>query len=117
MIRKLLQSLSGLARAWWRVDRVRASPSEGRLLRLAAGSAIRVRGEPSLIATRRVGHTADGPYVVYECEGVAGRSRLLLRPIGGTHQVTVHWITDGNEEALSEDEVDAYPARSAQPLL
>ena len=94
------------------MDRVRASPCEGRLLRLTAGSVLRVRGEPSFIVTRRVGQTASGPYVLYECEGIAGRSQLVLRPIGGTHEVTVHWITGGREEALSEEEVEAYPARA-----
>jgi hypothetical protein len=112
MIPKLLRSLVDLARSWWQADRVRASPSEGRLLRLAVGSVLRVRGEPSLVAKRCVGHTACGPYVLYECEGIAGRSRLILRPIGGTHEITVHWITDGREEALSEEEVEAYPARA-----
>jgi hypothetical protein len=33
-----------------------------------------------------------------------------LRPIGGTHEITVHWITGGREEVLTEDEVEAYPA-------
>jgi hypothetical protein len=109
----LFRSLAGLARAWWTVDRVRASPREGRLLRLAAGSAIRVRGEPAVVASRRVGRTADGPYVVYECDGVGGRSLLRLRPIGGTRRVTVQWTANGKEEALTEDEVDAYPVRQS----
>lgn len=113
MLKKIVHSIAGLLRSWWQADRVRVSPSEGRLLRLGLRSVIRVAGESAVVLKRRVGHTAEGPYVVYECEGIAGSSELRVRPIGGTHHVTIRWIANGKERALSEGEIDAYPAPRA----
>ena len=110
MLKKTIQSLADLLRSWWHVDRVRVSPSQGRLLRLGLRSVIQVGGESAVVLKRRVGHTAEGPYVVYECQCIAGPSELFVRPIGGTHHVTIRWVVNGKERTLSEGEIEAFPA-------
>jgi hypothetical protein len=113
MLKKTIHALAGLLRSWWQADRVRVSPSEGRLLRLRVRSVIQVLGEPAVVVKRRVGHTEEGPYVVYECEGIAGSSEIHVRPIGGTHHVAIRWVVKGKERTVSEWEIEAYPSPPA----
>jgi hypothetical protein len=117
MLKKTIHALAGLLRAWWQVDRVRVSPSDGRLLRLGLRSVIQVMGDPAVVMKRRVGHTEEGPYVAYECEGVAGSSEILVRPIGDRHRVAIRWVTKGKERALSEAEIEAFPFSTAFPAV
>ncbi len=108
--RSLLSTLLALARAWWRHDRVRASPNEGRLLRLGPGAVLRIAGRRAVVQHRRVGETAEGSYVAYECEGEAGPSQLLLRHTAGRIHSTASWREGGAEQTIGADSVEAYPA-------
>ncbi|MBI4604553.1 MAG: hypothetical protein HY721_21535 [Planctomycetes bacterium] len=107
---RLLRSLADLLLAWWCADRVRASPREGRLLRLEPGSVLRVAGRPAAVVGRRVGETAEGPYVAYECECESGPAALVVRHTAGLVRSTVSWSEEGTEVRVPIAAVEAYPA-------
>ena len=52
-VRTLFAELLALVRSWWSVDRIRASPRAGRLLRLRPRSLISVQGRPAEVAHRQ----------------------------------------------------------------
>lgn len=101
----LLSSAGELVRDWWRVDRVRASPREGRLMRLRPPCIIRVGGQVVEVLRRSVGQTSAGSYVTYDCDNGAGPCRLRVTPVGTTHYPIVHWFESGQEREISEDQV------------
>lgn len=49
LMRQLAVELLALIRSWYAVDRIRVSPSTGRLLGLRNGQTILIRGEPALV--------------------------------------------------------------------
>lgn len=101
-------------RRWAIGDRVRASPREGRLLRVAVGACVRI-GDTAAEVRARVVH--DGPAdawtdggaaaVTYVCRGSAGDLRLTAcrRPDG---QVELWLAGAGGPARLGEDEVEVY---------
>jgi hypothetical protein len=68
-----------LLHCWWSADRIRISPSAGRLLRLGPGSVLVLAGEP----VRVVGRSAEAGGVAYHCIGVAGDCDVLVSPSAG----------------------------------
>jgi hypothetical protein len=91
--------------AWWRVDRIRASPREGQWLRLAPGSVVSIRGQAAIIVRRMTGASPAGPFVEYDCQlaAGAGRLRVTMRPDGVL--ADVQWIdADGRCEMLDAED-------------
>lgn len=112
---RFISAVVELVRSWWRGDRVRASPREGRLLRIAPGSLIRVGSTLATVCRRCVGQTAKGPYVLYCCEGDTGPCQLWVTPLASTYRPRVRWVEFGRENVLTEDEVEVFP-RSEEDL-
>lgn len=109
----LLAALVDLLRAWWRVDRIRASPREGRLLRLEVADFLTVRGEPARVVARRVGVDAEGRFVAYRCETAAGERELRARPRRGRGCALAWGALDGPTCRLDEVEIVVFsPART-----
>lgn len=104
---ELWRELVALARAWWRVDRIRVAPGEGELLRLRPGAILRVGAAGYRVVGRGVGEDADGPYVAYPCEGPDGKAELRVRPAreGGVRSV-VHWLEEGRPRPELDAETD-----------
>ena len=103
--------LLSLLRSWWRDDRIRVSARPGRLLRLAPGSALRVRGVPAIILCRRVGETPAGAYVAYDCDTAGGPGELVVRHAQGRVRPSAAWTSAGATAEVPADEIDAFPVR------
>jgi hypothetical protein len=110
-LRKLCAFVAALVADWWRVDRIRASPREGQLLRLRAPCLLRVGTQLVKIERRSVGQSGDGPYIVYDCSAEYGPCQLWVTPIGRTHRPTLRWVQGGQASELSEEQVEVFQVR------
>jgi len=108
---QLLRDLFELFRSWWQVDRVRISPTEGRLLRLIPPCIISVNGRPVEVLRRSVSRKTSEPIVQYDClcEGRTAQLLVTLREKGQTTSVV--WFENGQGRDLSESDVEAYGSR------
>ena len=104
----MIRAVLNCWRAWWRVDRIRASPCDGRLLRLHPPCLVVICGQSFEIAHRIVGQDADGPFVDYDLRGEDGPARLLVRLIVETSRTLIHWIGPDGERPLDETEVAVF---------
>jgi len=102
------KTLLECVRSWWRVDRIRASPTEGRLLRLHPPCFVVIGGRSFEIAHRVVGQDAEGPFVDYQIDSQAGPARLLVRLIVETSQTVIRWIGPDGERSLLPQDVDVF---------
>ncbi len=97
-----------LARSFWEVDRVRAPPGEGRLLRIRPPSILMVEGRAAEVLARSVGDGASGPYVLYRCRSASGPCQLRVAPVGPGWRPRLRWMENGVERELSEGEVEVF---------
>lgn len=95
-------------RSWWRVDRIRASTAEGRLLRLHPPCFVVIGGQSFEIAHRVVGQDAEGPFVDYNVHSPEGSARLLVRLIVETSQTVIRWIGPEGERLLDLCDVGVF---------
>ena len=107
-LRVIMHSIVELLRAWWRVDRVRAASSDGRLLRLRPHCFVMIDGRPFEIARRIVGQDAGGPFVVYECQATGGSARLIVNLVAESQQTSIRWIGPDGERGLDERDVSVF---------
>ena len=98
-------------RSWWRVDRIRASPAEGRLLRLHPPCFVVIGGRSLEIAHRVVGQNSLGPFVNYNVTGHDGPARLLVHLIVETSQTVIRWIGPDGERLLEPSDVGVFSER------
>jgi hypothetical protein len=104
----LSRALLDCLRAWWLVDRIRASPRDGRLLRLHPPCVIAIGGQIFEIAHRIVGQDAGGPFVVYDCHYPYGPAQLLVRLHAGCSRLLVRWIGPDGERSLDEEAISVF---------
>lgn len=104
MLSLMLETL----RSWWRVDRVRASPNDGRLLRLHPPCFVVIGGRSFEISHRVVGHDAIGPFVDYNIVGHDGPARLLVRLMIETSQTVIRWIGPDGERSLDPSDIGVF---------
>ena len=95
-----------LVSSWWRVDRVRNSPREGRLLRLSPPSVLRIAGRRYRLISRRATSAGGKPCVVYHCRSPAGGCELRVIPGARARHPRVEWVVSGRVSFLEEDEVE-----------
>ncbi len=107
----LWSQLRNLFRAWWRVDRIRISPREGRLVQLASPCYLEHGGEFWLVESRAVGTSSTGSYVTYRCSA-EGRHAVLTVTPARTGREQVLWIVNGERLAVSADDFEVYWAGS-----
>ncbi|MDX1606710.1 MAG: hypothetical protein R3202_10995 [Candidatus Competibacterales bacterium] len=95
-----------LLRDWWRLDRIRISPEEGRLLRLRPGALLELDGMLLQVMARRSLTAAPG--VGYYCsgQGLAGELRVGLDR--DRQAQTVEWIRDGRRQRLPAAAIRVY---------
>lgn len=104
MIRAVLEFL----RAWWRVDRIRASPRDGRLLRLHPPCFVLIGDRSFEIGRRVVGQDADGPFVVYDGRDANGPAKLLVRLVTKSSRTVIRWIGNNGERTLDETDISVF---------
>jgi hypothetical protein len=126
MVTPLLTDMARLIQSWWKLDRVRISPREGRLLRLKPPCVVVVEDRPAEVLARTLARTSTGASattiageegsftdtssieVVYDCRSVAGSCRLRLAIAPGGTLEAVYWTSDGRERRIDEESVEVY---------
>lgn len=103
-MRYLASTIAHLLHWWWRSDRIRAPPGEGRLLRLAPGDFLRIASESAQVVSRQVMRDGDEPLIVYRCETATASVELVVRLAGG-----IHIRRSGLVRQVAPDDVEAIP--------
>jgi hypothetical protein len=102
------RAIAGLIAAWWRVDRVRVSPREGKLLWLRPHCLLTVDGVPAEVLRREEFHASIAQGVLYECQTAEGLARLHVRIGDHAGQLAISWSTSGPSEMLSEHQIEVF---------
>jgi hypothetical protein len=105
-IQSLVRDVVRLARSWWRVDRIRVSPREGRLLALLPGERLLVFGRPVVVIERIPSMAFGGVGVRYRCATETGCGELFVARVPGTSAPVVTWREGGVAYELFEEDVD-----------
>ena len=116
MWRELGRDVVRLVVGWWRGDRVRVSPEEGRLLRLEPPCFVVVAGRPAEVLSRTLGHDPGGAFVAYECRSAGGSCRLRIGLGADGAASDVAWTFDEMQRSLRPEEVETYvPFKPRRP--
>jgi hypothetical protein len=101
----LAADAASLFRAWWYRDQIRSSPREGKLLRLAPGAILCVRGDTVEVESRDLIEAPEGAVLRYHCRGDDSRSELWVTaaPVS-----MIVWCHNECEERLTTDEVEVW---------
>ena len=102
---RLAQAVWGLLRAWWKVDRIRVRPTEGRLLRLQPGCVISVEQRPVEIVGRHTEQSDASGTVAYDCNTADGTANLVVVSDGNGHCCQLAWIEGGGTRLLLEADI------------
>lgn len=101
----LAADAASLFRAWWQKDRIRSSPREGKLLRLAPGAILSIAGKTIEVETRDVIETSEGSILRFRCRDADTHSDLWVKvqavPI-------IAWSCGGEERDLSVEDVEVW---------
>jgi hypothetical protein len=108
----VVKTVLALLHLWWYADRIRASPSDGRLLQLEPACLLRIRGEPAQVTGRHVRPVGTGVEVVYRCSAARGDFELVVSTGPGPSAVALR--RGAHEYAISADEVEVFPAAQGQ---
>ena len=104
----MFRALWKLVRAWWRVDRIRISPREGRLLGLEPGAVLQI-GETRAVVVRRrplPGHRGSAA-VVYECQTRTGTAVLHARRTDD-ESMELTWKDKEHEHVVAPERITIY---------
>lgn len=101
----LAADVASLFRAWWYRDRIRCSPREGKLLRLAPGAILCVAGRTIEVETRDVMEQNRGAILRYRCRDSDSRPELWV-----TFQAIpkIVWSCGGEEQHLAVDDIEVW---------
>lgn len=111
--RRLVRDLCRLLRAWWRLDGVRVSVREGRLLRLEPSCLLLISGRLVQVRDRSLRADAVGVWVVYRCEGETGSGDLWARPGCSPLRPLLRWHERGCVQELSSEQIEVIGGRTA----
>ena len=113
MIAQVWRDLSQLVWSWWMRDRIRASPAEGRLLRIRSGDLLTVGGIDVEVLDRSITEGSTGPCVRLMCRVDARTAELHLTIVEGGSSLFV-WIDSGDSHQIAADDVQAWPMPFSQ---
>jgi hypothetical protein len=106
------RDLARLVGDWWRVDRVRVSPREGRLLRLQPPCLLVICERIVEIRERRL--DPSGSWVVYQCHTFPAAGFLWARPGASPLYPRLLWLEGGVFRELTSEEVDVIGSEIAR---
>jgi len=109
-------NLAQLVVSWWQVDRIRTSPSAGRLLRLQPPCVVVVEDRPAEVLARTVSRAASDSgrlTVTYDCRSALGACTLRLEVTPAGTIAAICWTADGTERRIEEDAVEVYQPAAA----
>lgn len=101
----LAADAASLFRTWWQKDRIRSSPSAGKLLRLASGAILSINGTTVEVERRDTYETTDGAVLKLRCRSNDAESDLWVT---GTGLPTIVWCCDQGETRLDPSEIEVW---------
>ncbi len=108
MIAHLWRDLGQLVWSSWKRDRIRASPVEGRLLRIQPGDLLTLDGIDAEVLDRSVTEGPTGPCVRLMCR-IESRFVELHLTIAEDESSQLIWIESGRSHQISADDVQVWP--------
>ncbi|MCP4788102.1 MAG: hypothetical protein GY903_18420 [Fuerstiella sp.] len=105
LTQSLLHSVLQLMRSWYAVDRVRVSPTAGRLLSLRVDDRILIRETIFTVVNRQTIASRDGIRLTYQLTSDDGNAELSVEPdSAGTNYVS-ELTTDNCTTTIYEDDI------------
>jgi hypothetical protein len=95
-----------LVHSWWQGDRIRVSPTTGKLLRLRPPCCLCVGGQYVEVLDRTIQEGA--PAVLYGCRTRAGMGSLRVELVSSAAGVAVEWREGGQVVRLKATDVDVF---------
>ena len=106
----LVKRVASLLHSWWRGDRIRSPPAEGRLLRLRPPCYLLLRGQSLEVTSREVQERGGKMSVVYVCQTRGGQGNLVVEPGTILPAVMSEWHENGKVVRLPEADVEVFCA-------
>ncbi len=103
---KLARAVGRLLHWWWRADRIRVSPREGRLLRLQPGDMLLIDGEPAVVSARQMLRDLGDARIRYCCNGPADAFKLTVRQTSDGVVIGIH--RGGRVWRLADSDVEVF---------
>jgi hypothetical protein len=102
----MFTQLGRILSSWWRADRPRISPREGRLLHIRPPARLVIAGAVFEVRERGVECRARQPELVYQgiCNGKAGQLRVT--PDDAGVEAPAIWIVGGIERPVFDEDVE-----------
>jgi hypothetical protein len=112
----MMRDLVDLAVTWWKRDRIRVSPSEGRMFRLQPGTVLCFSCSPGAprvsveVVVRKEIKGSDCPRICCFCVTGEGNGALVV-----TNNVdlppTIEWFDNGRTFDLHPDDIEVFQCR------
>ncbi len=112
----MMRDLVDLVGTWWKRDRIRVRPSEGRLFRLQPGTVLCFSPSPAAprisveVLVRREIKGSDCPRVCCFCRTGEGNGALVVTN-NVDRPTTIEWFSDGHSFDLHPDDIEVFQAR------
>ena len=106
-IRDAVNAFFALVHSWFRVDRIRVSPMEGRLLSLQPGQRILLRKQIYVVFGPPVVNPADKCRVTLQLDGDDGPARLVIQRTADGNTCSARFLDQhGLLQDIFDDDVD-----------
>ena len=110
-IRKLIASIFDIMASWYRNDRIRVSPTSGRLLQLQEGDSILLLNNFYRVNQRRLFHGGVATEIVYHLENDDVQAELQVKnQFVGCCGITARLLTKSSSVEVFEDDVAMLPS-------
>ena len=109
----MMSELVELVVTWWKRDRIRVRPSEGRMFRLQPGTVLCLSHSPGAppesveVLVRREIKGSDCPRICCFCRTGGGNGALVVTS-NNDRPPTIEWFANGRSFDLHPDDIDVY---------
>jgi len=111
MVMKLYDDLHRLILSWWKSDRIRASPRDGRLLRVQPGDLLTIGTIHVEILDRSTQDCPAGRSLQLNCQSESGSAVLSVTITDNQQQTKVVLNESGCRRQFDIDEIQIWPRR------
>jgi hypothetical protein len=107
----LARQVAGLLHLWWRGDRIRVAPDQGRLLGLRPPCHLIISGRPVEVIGRQVRHETGRATVVYSCQGGTGLGLLVVALVDNAPALDIVWQEGAEVMRLLDADVEVFSSQ------